>query len=149
LGQGGLGTFEVQAGVPKSNHGPYSFTGQRAKIGSGTLRIDPANITITPANTGGGKGSVNLQGGSTLTITAWIAAPEDVETVCESGEKYGPFSVELDANNQPMSVDPSSVPLTQNTIDLLNAGTFSVCIVVTSPVDGTVTIDALSFSLGL
>ena len=146
--EGGLGTFEVQAGVPKSNHGPYNYTGQRINVGSGSVTIDLDDITVTPADGGGGKGTVNLQGG-TLTVTAWIAPADEVDTVCETGEEHGPFSVELDENNQPVSIDPSSVPLSENTLDLINGGTFSLCIEVVSPIDGTVTIDALSFSLGL
>jgi hypothetical protein len=146
---GGLGTFEVQAGVLKQNRGTGSLGDTQINIGSGTLRIDPAKITITPANGGGGKGTVNLQAGGTLVVSASIAAVDAVDTVCESGEKYGPFNVALDVNNQPVSVDPSSVTLSQTTIDLINGGTFSLCIEVTSPIDGTVTIDALSFSLGL
>jgi len=146
---GGLGTFEVQAGVLKQNHGTGLLGDTQVNIGSGTLRIDPANITITPANGGGGKGTVNLQAGGTLVVSASIASADAVDTVCESGEKYGPFNVALDVNNQPVSVDPSSVTLSQNTIDLINGGEFSLCIEVTSPIDGTVTIAALSFSLGL
>ena len=146
---GGLGTFEVQAGVLKQNRGTGALGDTQINIGSGTLRIDPAKITITPANGGGGKGRVNLQAGGTLVVSASIASVEELDTVCENGEKYGPFNVALDVNNQPVSVDPSSVTLSQNTIDLINGGTFSLCIEVTSPIDGTVTIEALNFDLGL
>jgi hypothetical protein len=134
--------------VPKQNKGPYSFTGRRVDVGSGSVTIDLDDVTVTPADGGGGKGTVNLQGG-TLTVTAWIASVEELDTVCESGEEYGPFNVELEENNQPVSIDPPSFPLGENTLDLINGGTFSLCIEVVSPIDGTVTIDALSVSLGL
>jgi len=143
----GFGTFAVEAGVPEKNKGPYSLTGRRVDVGSGSLTIYLADINVTPAD-GGGTGTVNLQGG-TLTATAWIAPLDEVETVCETGDQYGPFSVELDENHQPVSKDPLSVPLSEETLDLINGGTFSLCIEVVSPIDGTVTIDALSINLGL
>ncbi|MFH1108071.1 MAG: hypothetical protein V1790_02585 [Planctomycetota bacterium] len=146
---GGLGTFAVTAGEPTQNRGTGSLADTQINIGSATMKIDPSNITITPANGGGGKGTVNLQAGGTLVVSASIASADAVDTVCESGEKYGPFDIALDVNYQPVSVDPSSVTLSQNTIDLINGGEFSLCIEVTSPIDGTVTIAALSFSLGL
>ncbi len=146
---GGLGTFAVTAGEPVTNSGSGSLGDAAVNIGSGSIILDPNDITVTPADTGGGKGTVNLQEGGTLVVRAWIASVDELATVCVDGEGYGPFNVELDADLQPVSVDPSSITLTQNTLDLINAGEFSLCIEVTSPVDGTVTIDALDFSLGL
>lgn len=145
---GALGIFAVEAGVPTQNRGTGELGNSEIQPGSGSININPDNITVTPSNTSGGKGTVNFQGG-TLTITAWIAAVDAIDTVCETGEEYGPFSVELNEANQPVSVDPSSITLSQSTIDLINGGQFSLCIEVVSPIDGTVTIDALSFNLGL
>ncbi len=145
---GGLGIFAVEAGVPTQNRGTGSIGDAPVDPGSGSINIKPENVSVTPANNGSGKGTVNYQGG-TLTITAWIAALDELETVCETGEEYGPFSVELNEANQPVSVEPSDITLSQNTIDLINGGQFSLCIEVISPIDGTVTIDALSFDLGL
>ena len=145
-----LGTFQVEAGVPTQNRGTGSLGDNPIDIGSGTMLLDPASITFTPADGGGSKGSINQQdGGEELVVTAWIAAVDEVDTVCETGEEYGPFTVTLDEDNQPTTVDPDSVTLTQTTIDLINGGEFSLCIEVVSTLDGTVTIEVLDFTLGL
>ncbi len=145
----GLAEFEVQAGQAVRNSGSGAFDLSGLSIGSGSIELDPSVITVTPSGSVTGKGSVNLQESSTLEITVWIASGDEVDTVCDAGEKYGPFSVTLDENNVPVSVDPSEVTLTQNTLDLLNSGSFSLCIEVISPVDGTVTIGSLTFNFGL
>ncbi len=142
-----LGAFTVQAGVPIQNDNILTVGDSSLSPSNGTLRIDPSNIIIAGAQ-GGGKVAIQQQGG-TLTISAKIAASEDLATVCETGEEYGPFSVELDSSNQPVSVDPSSVVLSDNAIDLINVGEFALCIEIVSPIDGTVTITALNFSFGL
>ena len=145
---GASGTFTVESGVAARNRGVGALGEKAANAGSGSVGIDPDNITVTPADGGGGKGTVNRQGG-TLIVTLWMAPVEGLETVCESGEEYGPFSVELDENNQPVSVDPLSDTLIANTIELIRGRGFSLCLEVVSPINGTVTIKALSFNLGL
>lgn len=144
-----LGGFDVQAGEPTQNRGTGALGDNPFTIGRGTLTLDKDAITVTPAPTGGGKGGVNLQAGGSLIVTAWIASVDQLDVVCTDGEQYGPFTVELDENYVPVSVDPSSVTLTQNTIDLINVGEFSLCIEVESPIDGTVNIDTLNFRVGL
>lgn len=145
----GLAEFEVQAGQAVRNSGSGAFDLSGFSIGSGSIELDPSVITVTPSGSPVGKGTANLQSGGILEITVWIAPADDVDTVCDTGEQYGPFSVTLDENNVPVSVDPSEVTLTQNTLDLLNSGSFSLCIEVISPVDGTVTINSLTFNFGL
>ena len=145
----GLGEFEVQAGQPARKTGTGAFELPDITLGRGTVELDPDVITVTPADSGGAKGTVNLQQTSILEVTVWIASTDEVETVCETGEQYGPYEVTLDENYVPISIDPPTVTLTQNTLDLLNAGEFSLCIQVVSPVDGTVTIESLTFNLGL
>ena len=117
-------------------------------IGSGSIKLDPAVIGITE-NTSDEKRATALQAGSVLEVTVWIDSVDAVATVCDTGEEYGPFTVELDENLVPQSITPSSVTLTTDTLDLLNSGTFSLCVEVVAPVDGTVTIDSFTFNLGL
>jgi len=145
----GLGEFEVQAGQPARKTGAGAFELPDITLGRGTIELDPDVITVIPADSGGAKGAVNLQQTSTLEVRVWIAPAAEVETVCETGEQYGPYEVTLDENYVPISIDPSSVTLTQNTLDLLNVGEFALCIQVVSPIDGTVTIESLTFNLGL
>ncbi len=144
-----LAEFSVQGGAAAKSSGTASFETGGISVGRGTIELDPSVITVTPANGAGSKGRLNYQETSTLTITVWIAPIDDADTVCDTGEQYGPFDVTLDENYVPVSISPSSVTLSQTTLDLLNAGQFSLCIEVASPIDGTVTIASLTLNLGL
>ena len=84
-----------------------------------------------------------------LEITVWIDGPESAETVCDTGDQFGPFQVSLDDDLMGIDVTPSAVNLTQEVTDLLNTGQFALCVEVVSPVDGTVLIEALILNLGL
>lgn len=148
-GPGQLGSFDVEAGTAATNAGTGSISVDAPDIGSGTIRINPEDITVTPADATGGKASVAQQESTTLQITAKIAAVDLVDTICDEdvGEQYGPYLVTLDADYVPIAVDPSTLTLTQTTIDLLNAGEFSLCVEVLSPVTGTVTVANFTFVL--
>jgi len=96
-------------------------------------------------------------GSSQLSITVRIAATDNADRVCEDGtpdseiprETYGPYLLQLDANGNVESVTPSSVTFGSLTVSLLNAGEFSVCIDVISPIDASLQIDNLIFNVGL
>jgi len=144
----GLGEFEVQAGQPISLRGQGMFSLEDATIGSGRIELNPEDITITPTDNTGGKGITNLQGGATVEVIVWIDDADAVETVCTTGEQYGPYVVTLDENLVPVSVEPSEVNITAATLALLNAGEFTLCIQVTSSIDATVRIARLGFTVG-
>jgi len=146
---GGLAAYDVQADEPAKSSGTANFDTGGISVGRGTIELDPSVITVTPANGTGSKGGVAFQETSTLEITVWVASVDLADTVCEAGEQYGPFSVTLDENFVPIAITPGSVTLSQNTIDLLNAGEFALCIEVISPIDGTVTIGSMTLNLGL
>jgi hypothetical protein len=80
-------------------------------------------------------------------VTVRIAEVDQLETVCESGEEYGPFEVTLDEANNPTAIDPDTIELSETTLALLEGGEFSICIEVTSPIDATVTIQSFDVSL--
>ena len=113
--------------------------------GGGTVGLGTDGIQLAGA---GGKASVALQGG-TLVVTVWVAPIEQLDPVCEVGEQYGPYSITLNEDNVPTAIDPSTIELTDATLDLLAAGEFSICLEVISPIDGTVTIDRLEVELSL
>lgn len=142
-----IGSFVLEAGTAVMHAGTVNFNNDSGlTIGSGRLRLDPSVITFTPA---AGKFTAFQVVAETLTVTARVGPPEDVATVCETGETYGPFTVTLDENLQPASIEPDSVGLSQTTIDLLNAGSFSLCLEAVSSVNGTLAIPNMVFDLGL
>jgi len=145
-----LGQFEVTAGQPVQKSGTITPPNSSISIGSGTLQIDPEDVSFTPADAGAGKGSTAFQTGGTFTITIGIAEEESLDTVCEDPvAEYGPFTVTVNEDNEITSIEPDSVNLTESTIDLINGGTISICITVESTIDGTVDIDQLELSVGL
>lgn len=147
----GLGSFDVTAGETSQNQGTGSLSGSSRSVGSASLSLDPDDISFTPANDTGTKGTTTFQTGGTFTVTAGIGAVDDVETVCDTPvDEYGPFTVTLDANFNVTAISPSSITLEQSSLDLINEGEFSICLTVDdSTVSGTLIIEALSFSLGL
>lgn len=144
---GGLNRYEVTAGEPLRKSGTAGLGDVPVTLGSGSIAIDPDVITVTPS--GAGKLGTLLQGTSTLQVTVWVGSLDESGTVCDTGDQYGPFEVTLDANLVPTAVSPSTVTLTQSTLDALNSGQFSLCIEIISPVTGVVTIASLTFNLGL
>ena len=145
----GLGEFDVLANTPVDKSRLVTLDTGGSTLGSGSLQIDPSVITITPTASGGGKIQLNQQGTSQLIVTAWVGTVEELTTVFDAGDEYGPYTVTLDTNNVPVSVSPSSINLTDKTIGLLNGGQFSLGLRVLSPIDGMVTIGSLTFNLGL
>ena len=57
-----------------------------------------------------------------------VGSAEQVDTVCEEGEVYGPFNITLADNFQPESVSPAEANATQQTLDVINTGSYSVCV---------------------
>lgn len=142
---GGLGTFTVQAGVPAANRGTGRFSLSGLTAGSGSLRLDPAVITVTP---NGPQEDVSaVPAGASLVITVRVDSIERQNTVCSEGESYGPFHVTLNTDYVPVSVSPGSIALSDGTIGLVSAASFSLCIRVESPIDATVEIARLNFNL--
>lgn len=149
---GAIGTFAVAAGEPTEAKGTIQGSADAPNIGSGRLQLDVSAISFEPAAVpdGGGKLLAAAQdGGGTLTVSVAIADADAVDTVCEDGDQYGPFTITLNAESEVESISPSSVDLKASTIALLNGGSFSVCLEVTSDVDGTLTIESLTVNVGL
>lgn len=82
-------------------------------------------------------------------LTLSIAPAEAVDFVCEDGEIYGPFSITFDDDYQPLMASPSSAEATSHTLDIINIGSYSVCVQVTSPIAGEVTLGQVEFSTGI
>ena len=146
---GGLGEFEVQAGQVVEKRGNGSFTLIGLTAGSGSIGIDVSDITVTPTDATGEKGTLTQQANSILEISGFLEASDLIDTVCEQPIErlYGPYLVTLDENFVPVSVDPATVDLRDDTIALLNEGEFTICIRVLSPVDATVSIASFGFTL--
>jgi len=140
-----LGQFSVTAGEPAQQAGTTSFDTGGISVAAATLELDPSTISIAPAESA--KTRLAQTGSNTAVVTVRIASADAVSTVCEAGEQYGPYTVTFDDNFVVQSISPSTVTLSQNTIDLLNAGSFSLCIQVEMSIDGTITIEELRLNI--
>jgi len=144
-----LSSIDVVAGEANTKQGRVLFSSDgNFSIGRGSLVIDPEALSFTASSTNAPKLISAQSMSDTIQVTAFVASPELLDTVCEVGEKYGPYTVTLDGTFQPTSVTPASITLTQDTIDLLNAGSFSLCLQVDSSVSGTVVLSSLNLNLG-
>ena len=154
LGLGQTGTLELEDGFAESS-GTGTAADIPVSVASGKVQLDPSAISITnPTTTAKGNVAYQLPAelsaactGEPLVVTVWVAAAELLGTVFDDGEQYGPFEVTLDEGCIPVSVSPSSVTLKSSTIALIEAGSFAIGIRAQSPVDGTLVIDSLSFTL--
>lgn len=142
-------SFDVEAGVPAKNTLTITdFDTSGFAIVAGSMTIDPAAITVTPDSSATGKGRVNLQA-RTLTVVVILGAPETEESVCDDGEQYGPFAIELDEDFVATSITPPTIAFTDNAVSLLNGGSFVLCIEVEADFDGHVQIDRLVFTVSV
>lgn len=143
------GTFEVEACSAEANTLIVTdFSTGGFTIASGTMTIDPGTITVTPdaEQTGECPGSSEAR---TFTIEVRLGAPGTEATVCDDGEQFGPYVVELDDDFNVVSITPSSVTLSQNAVDLLNGGSFVLCITVDTDFSGTIVVEQFLFTVTL
>ena len=145
----GLGEFDMQAGVPAENRGTGSFDITCPTAENGSIQLDPDAITVLLPDAGSGKVSISQQGDAAfrLAVTIEIAPVHELDTVCGSGDEYGPFDVGLDESYVPVSIQPHQVTVTQKTADLISQGEISICIRVEGDFDATVHISRLRFQL--
>ena len=145
---GSLGEFALEAGVPKQVSGPATVPSAGVTIANATLRIDPSPITVGPSESAKAR-QAQVGEANTAVITVWVASANQASTVCDEGERYGPFTIEFDDDYVIQSITPSQVTLSQNTVDLLNSGQVSLCIEAVMSIDGTISIGSLVIQVGV
>ena len=71
---GGNGSFEVEADTPSTNAFTTNFDTSQYTVGSGSVVLDPDDITVTPDSNAPGKFAPRQQSTSVLEITVTIGA---------------------------------------------------------------------------
>lgn len=84
---------------------------------------------------------------TTVLLTLRVAPADAASTVCTEGIKYGPFEITLDESSQPDSVSPDTLTATQPTLDIINLGSFAVCIEIVSPIDAETGMEGADIAL--
>ncbi len=110
----------------------------------------PADLTDVTVDVASTLGLVNVATSAHLNTRAlaenqvwlgmWIDDVNNSETVCDTGEFYGPLVITLDQSNQPATVEPATVSASQPTLSVINTGSFAVCIEIVSPVSASIDI---------
>ena len=70
---------------------------------------------------------------STALVTGFVSYPGD-SNVCSSQYRFGPYSI-TGMIGEALSSDISSIELTDPVVDIVNAGSFEICIVTIPPID--------------
>lgn len=90
-------------------------------------------------------GMTKAMADSTGQVTAFISYAGDPD-VCSSPVRYGPYNFTVDIGVQPTS-QTSSVSPNAATIDIINAGSFEICIIMISPIDAYLNVSDVSVDL--
>ncbi len=163
---GSASDFDVEAGTPRQQAFQTSgFNTGGLQVGRGSVELDPTVITVDETDndalqliTCGDACALAGVDAATCTavcedgqlqVTIWVGLASEADTVCSTGDEYGPYLVTLDGENNPVSVDPSTATLQPKTIQAINNQAASICLEVISPVTGTVTIDSIILNAGL
>lgn len=93
-----------------------------------------------------------LSGAGQIEATIWITSYDSGQAACESGagvDTYGPYTIQLDENDNITSISGSPQALTDSTIEWFNTVGLRICIQVVAGFDGEIIIDSLTFNVGL
>ena len=155
-----LGVFVDEVAVESSQPTQFKFTYPR-RVGAqpftdlsidftDTLQAVMVDIPGPSANLrkNHGQSLIQPQQETSATMTARVASADEEETVCKTGELYGPYVIYGSAAYEPESVDPQSAQATQATLSIINAGDFSICIEISSPVDATLSVNSMDVDVG-
>jgi hypothetical protein len=106
---------------------------------------NPAVPKETGSSDSAGRAAAKITG-SKMTIR--VARFEDSDTVCSTGELYGPFDIALEDDFTASSVSPPTATATAHTLDIINTGGYSVCIEVTPVINATASLDFVEVDIG-
>jgi len=147
---GVVAPVEVQAGEVTTFRQTFHLPNLMGPLES--VSIDMAatleSIAVTMLDDAPPKDSIAAQSAESM-VTYRVGTMAEADTVCETGVAYGPFRVALDAQDQPTSVDPPSAALTSTSVEVINSGQFSICVVCTSPRRAMVAVNSLAVDVAM
>jgi len=79
-------------------------------------------------------------GGAPLNAVTYLRVGTDSATVCSDGISYGPFTA---AYTSSLTVDPPTATMDEATLQIVNAGSFFICLSITPDFDATMSLDDL------
>jgi len=75
---------------------------------------------------------------STAQVTAFVSYPGDTD-VCSSSYRFGPYSI-TGMIGEALSSDTESIELSGPVVDVVNSGSFEICVVTIPPIDAYLTV---------
>jgi hypothetical protein len=75
---------------------------------------------------------------------AYVSSASQANFTCSSGERYGPFMVDVENSNQAKSITPAKASATRPTLSVINAGSFTLCLEIVSPVEAKIDVDGVT-----
>jgi hypothetical protein len=79
-------------------------------------------------------------------VTAHISHAGDPD-VCSSAFKYGPYTIN-GMIGEALTSDTENIPLTQPTVDIVNSGSFEICVITTPLIDAFLTVTDVDVDFG-
>lgn len=112
-----------------------------------TITVDmESTIAGTQITRNAAKGAKVTQA-ATREVFYRIGPASEADSVCITGVLYGPFMVAIDENAQPMSVDPPSSQLTNQSVQVINSGAFAICVQATPMNNSTLNLDKIAIDV--
>ena len=97
-------------------------------------------VVPTPVSLSHALALVRAAATESVSLSVLVAPARERSTVCTTGIAYGPFTVNLTSALLPSTVSPSTPEADAQTLAVMNAGAYVICVQIMSPV-------ALTFSL--
>lgn len=150
---GALQDVELPAGVETQT----VFTYQIPPLDSSEGVIDSVSIdidsTLSKLNVSPGTGSLTTLQKITKYLDVMDASAVmtvrvggNTETVCSNGVPYGPFQVNSDASGVEIT-NEESIDATNSTIEVINQGQVTMCLIVTPNIDLTFSLDEIDATI--
>ncbi|MFQ5591339.1 MAG: hypothetical protein ACE5HE_09270 [Phycisphaerae bacterium] len=144
-----VGEIELKAGEPVTFRNTFAYPTVVGPFENITINMADTlkTVTVTPTGAPNEKTTSVRQQVLTTQTTYRIAPASEIDTVCETGVAYGPFTVVGNEEFQPVGVEPETATLTEASVSVVNAGEFAVCVEVISRADATMNINGLAVDL--
>ncbi len=128
--------------VPVENRPPRRPIGGQAVLDKRAVRL--TKTVVEPSRQG-----VRLQSRGDRADVTFLAAPRGAVDVCERGEPVGSFGLVLNESGDDFTIEPPSVALRDDVIDLVLSGGLQMCVRVSATYQGRIEIDGLNLLLNV
>jgi len=90
------------------------------------------------------KTAITPRSNETANMYVYVASAQEQATVCDDGERFGPYQVKMNNASELESVEPGTATATQSALSIMNYGSFALCLRVESPVKASFDIEEIS-----